>query len=128
MTAHFILFVADQKRARDFYRPVLQREPRLDEPGMTEFDLGGDAILGLMPEESISSLLGPSLPNPGSARGAPRAELYLHVTDPQEYLRRLVASGGTLIDEVRLRDWGDNAGYGLDLDGHLLAFAERPVD
>ena len=54
--AQFILYVADQARARDFYRRVLAAEPVLDVPGMTEFDLGG-ATLGLMPAADIEALL-----------------------------------------------------------------------
>ena len=33
-TAHFILYVADQKRAAAFYRAALGLKPRLDVPGM----------------------------------------------------------------------------------------------
>ena len=54
--AVFILYVADQGRARDFYRHVLAAEPVLDVPGMTEFDLGG-ATLGLMPASDMEALL-----------------------------------------------------------------------
>jgi hypothetical protein len=39
--AVFILYIAGQARAMDFYRHVLAAEPALDMPGMTEFDLGG---------------------------------------------------------------------------------------
>ena len=52
----FILYVADQARARDFYRRVLAAEPVLDVPGMTEFDLG-EATLGLMPAADMEALL-----------------------------------------------------------------------
>jgi catechol 2,3-dioxygenase-like lactoylglutathione lyase family enzyme len=45
-----ILYVADQKRSRDFYRNILGIEPSLDVPGMTEFPLTDNASLGLMPE------------------------------------------------------------------------------
>lgn len=89
---------------------------------MTEFGLPGGAVLGLMPETGIRRLL-PSLPYPASARGAPRAELYLVVTSPTEALARALAAGATAVSPVLPRDWGDDAGYCLDPDGHLLAFA-----
>lgn len=40
----FVLYVADQTQSAAFYAAMLGREPRLDVPGMTEFDLpgGGD--------------------------------------------------------------------------------------
>lgn len=35
----FILFVADQTRSTEFYRKLLDKEPVLEVPGMTEFEL-----------------------------------------------------------------------------------------
>lgn len=37
-----ILYVANQQRSRDFYASILQIEPSLDAPGMTEFKLSND--------------------------------------------------------------------------------------
>jgi hypothetical protein len=90
---------------------------------MTEFRLGPSCVLGLMPEAGIRRLLGDRLPDPALARGIPRAELYLTVEDPGAYLRRAVAAGGKELSPVVRRDWGDDAGYCLDLDGHVIAFA-----
>lgn len=47
------LYVADQSRATEFWRAVLDQPPSLHEPGMTEFSLGADTVLGLMPERNI---------------------------------------------------------------------------
>jgi uncharacterized protein len=74
---HFILYVHDQVTATAFWTAVLGRCPSLDVPGMTEFTLTPGTVLGLMPEASIRALLGPALPDPASARGIPRCELYL---------------------------------------------------
>ena len=127
MISHFILYVADQSRSRDFYATVLSLTPRLDVPGMTEFELADGAVLGLMPEEGIMRLLGPSLPDPRSARGIPRAELYLHVADPAESHRRALDAGARELSPPRLRDWHHTVAYCLDPDGHVLAFAAAHV-
>jgi RimJ/RimL family protein N-acetyltransferase/predicted enzyme related to lactoylglutathione lyase len=119
---HFILYVRDQERARAFYEAALGVAPRLHAPGMTEFALPGGAVLGLMPEAGIRRLL-PDLPDPALARGAPRAETYLIVAEPRASLARAVAAGATELSPVLPRDWGDDAGYCLDPDGHVLAFA-----
>jgi RimJ/RimL family protein N-acetyltransferase len=119
---HFILYVRDQERARAFYEAVLGVAPRLHAPGMTEFALAGGAVLGLMPEAGIRRLL-PTLPDPALARGAPRAETYLIVASPRESLALAVAAGATELSPVLAREWGDDAGYCLDPDGHVLAFA-----
>lgn len=123
MTAHFILYVADQQRSRAFYEAVLGCEPRLHVPGMTEFALPGGAVLGLMPENGIRSLLGPSLPDPAAARGIPRAELYLIVDEPAELHARALRAGARELSALAARSWGHAAAYSLDPDGHVLAVA-----
>ncbi|TVR87573.1 MAG: GNAT family N-acetyltransferase [Trueperaceae bacterium] len=121
-TAHLILYVRDQERSRVFYEAALDVAPRLHVPGMTEFELGRGAVLGLMPEDGIRRLL-PTLPDPALARGGARAELYLLVAAPRERLARALAAGANELSPVLPRDWGDEAGYCLDPDGHVLAFA-----
>jgi len=123
--AHFILYVSDQARSTAFYEIVLDRPPRLNVPGMTEFDLGEGAVLGLMPEAGIRRLLGERLPGPSGARGAPRCEIYLLVADPGGRHRRALAAGATELSPVLARGWGHEAGYSLDPDAHVLAFARR---
>lgn len=127
MSARFILYVADQARSAAFYRAVLERPPCLDVPGMTEFELGGGARLGLMPIAGIRRLL-PLLPDPDAARQAPRAELYLEVADPAAHHARALAEGARELSPLARRDWGHDAAYGLDPDGHVLAFARATVD
>jgi uncharacterized glyoxalase superfamily protein PhnB len=120
----FILYVADQRRSTDFYQQVLQREPILDVPGMTEFRLNDGAVLGLMPEAGITRIIG-SDPDPASGNGIPRAELYLPVDEVETAIARLLAAGGILLSAPARRSWGDHAGYGMDPDGHVIAFARQ---
>ncbi len=123
MKAHFILFVRDQRAATRFYREVLDLVPRLDVPGMTEFELGEGVVLGLMPSEGIRKLLGDALPDPDGAGPVSRAELYLLVEDPEAFHRRALDSGAVELSALSVRDWGHEAAYSLDPDGHVLAFA-----
>ena len=123
----FILYVADQAASREFYRAVLGLEPRLDVPGMTEFELTSSAVLGLMPIAGIRRLLGDAILDPQLAGSIPRCELYLPADDPQAMLERVVAAGGKLLSPAQPRNWGDVVAYGADLDGHVLAFA-KPDD
>lgn len=122
--AHFILYTSDQDASTRFYTEVLGIQPRLHVPGMTEFDLSGGAVLGLMPEAGIKRLLGDALPDPSLAAGTPRAELYLLVDSASASHRRALAAGARELSPVQPRDWGHHAGYSLDPDGHVLAFAE----
>ena len=70
--AEFILYVADQARARDWWAATLDNAPSLDVPGMTEFDLDG-ATLGLMPAAGITALIGDGL----RVGDGQRCEVYL---------------------------------------------------
>ena len=118
-----ILYVADQARARAFYATVLEVEPTLDVPGMTEFPLPGGARLGLMPEAGIKTLLGEALPDPAGAAGVPRAELYLRVEDPAALHARALSAGARELSGLEARPWGDEVAYSLDPDAHVLALA-----
>jgi catechol 2,3-dioxygenase-like lactoylglutathione lyase family enzyme len=119
MIPHFILYVRDQSASGAFYRAVLGREPRLDVPGMTEFELEG-AVLGIMPEAGIRRLLGGGLPETTAGL---RAELYLMVDDPAAFHRRALEAGAHELSPLEERDWGHVAAYSLDTDGHVVAFA-----
>ena len=121
--AHFILYVRDQDTSTRFYSRVLGIEPGLEVPGMTEFTLPGGARLGLMPEADIKSLLGEGLPDPASAAGIPRSEIYLYVDDPSSYHERALENGARELSPLLPRGWGDTAAYSLDPDGHVVAFA-----
>ncbi len=124
MGAMFILYVADQDRSEAFYAKALQQGPSLSVPGMTEFDLGGGATLGLMPSKGIRRLLGDVLPDPEKATGIPRAELYLRVEDAERQHRWALDAGAVELSPLADRDWGDRAAYSMDPDGHVLVFAE----
>ena len=124
MDVHTILYVSDQHASTEFYATVLDRPPRLDVPGMTEFELAPGSVLGLMPEAGIRALLGDTIADPAAARGIPRAEIYLRVDDdPAGWHARALAAGARELSPPAMRDWGDVAAYSLDPDGHVLAFA-----
>lgn len=123
MIVHTILYVADQQVSTEFYSFILQLNPTLNVPGMTEFKLSDSHVLGLMPESGIKKLLGDKLTDPASAQGIPRVELYLRVNAPEDFHQRVLSRGMKELSPVQPRNWGDRAGYTLDPDGHVLAFA-----
>ena len=128
MRAHFILYVEDQARSRAFYGQVLDQRTVLDVPGMTEFELGVDAILGLMPEAGIRRLLPELDPGPGGPASRLRAELYLHTASPAASYARALAAGATALSPPELRAWGDVVAYCLDPDRYVIAFAARTTE
>jgi uncharacterized protein len=90
---------------------------------MTEFELPGGSVLGLMPIAGIRRLLGAAFPDPATAIGTPRSELYLLVDDARISHQRALAAGARELSPVIRRDWDHAVGYSLDPDGHVLAFA-----
>jgi lactoylglutathione lyase len=119
-----ILYVADQLRSRDFYEKAFGISPTLDVPGMTELVIG-DMTLGLMPEKGIAKILGDTIAHPETGSGIPRCELYLYVDDPREQYEKALAAGAKGLSPPAARDWGDEAAYCADPDGHILAFARK---
>ena len=125
MMIQFILYVANQTRSTEFYSSILQAEPVLNTPGMTEFLVSPDCELGLMPEAGIAKIFGETTPHPSTGSGIPRCELYLSVEDAQNEFSGALHAGATSVDPVAPRDWGDTVGYVADPDGHIIAFAQR---
>ena len=122
---HFILYVRDQAVSTAFYTEVLGIEPELNVPGMTEFRLSVETILGLMPSSGIERLLGPSLGDASPAPDTARGELYLVVDDAEAYHVRALKAGGRELSPLLPRDWGHSVAYSMDADGYVLAFASR---
>lgn len=121
----FIIYVKDQEKARQFYQNVLQREPTLDVPGMTEFELSENTFLGIMPGEGIVKILENKINNPNNIKDMPRCELYLYVSNPDEHYERTIEAGGQGISKGQWRNWGDYVSYCMDLDGNVIAFASK---
>lgn len=121
----FILYCADQKKSTDFYRILLEKEPVLEVPGMTEFELSPTLKLGLMPENGIAKIIESKTQHPANGNGIPRCEIYLVVEDLQPYYKRATELNALLVDDPNVRDWGHKVCYFSDPDGHIIAFAEE---
>jgi len=121
----FILYVSNQEKSSSFYEKLLNIKPSLNVPGMTEFELLENVKLGLMPENGIAKIISEELPHPKNGNGIPRCEIYLKVKNPIEYFKRGIELGGKEISEFQNRDWGDKVGYISDLDGNIIAFAQK---
>lgn len=123
-----ILYVADQHRSKEFYAEILQRQPDLDVPGMTEFILADNLKLGLMPENGIAKILFDKTLHPSTGNGIPRCELYLHTDNIEESFKRAKKAGAKEISKIQDRDWDDTVCYLADFDGHIIAFATSNPD
>ena len=120
-----ILYVANQQASTDFYEKLFRQKADLNVPGMTEFRLSDTCKLGLMPNDGIAKILKDKTPHPQTGQGIPRCELYFYVADVATEYANALALGAKEISGIENRDWGDKVCYFADLDGHVIAFAER---
>lgn len=122
---HFeiILYVNDQDKSCEFYSKIFRQLPTLNVPGMTEFTIGNNCKLGLMPNNGIAKIIFPKTPHPEKGNGIPRCELYFNVQDLELEYENAIQAGAKLISPIQDRDWGDKVCYFSDPDGHIIAFA-----
>lgn len=120
-----ILYVNDQEISSTFYERIFRTKPNLNVPGMTEFIISENCKIGLMPNKGIAKILADKTPHPDTGSGIPRCELYLYVDNIQSEFDNAVECGAKLICPITEMNWGDNACYFSDPDGHILAFAEK---
>src|SRR5690349_17626229 len=121
----FILYVADQQKSMAFYKMLLDKDPVLHVPGMTEFALNDNCKLGLMPESGIAKILSGNTPQPSSGNGIPRCELYLYCENMIEAMKNAEEAGAKEVNPLQPRDWGDSVVYYADLDAHIIALARK---
>lgn len=120
-----ILYVKDQQKSTQFYEQLFRKSPVLNVPGMTEFIINNQCKLGLMPNDGIAKIITPALPHPNLGNGIPRCELYFIVENLKVEYENVKKLNTTIISEIEPRNWGDTAFYFSDLDGHVIAFAEK---
>lgn len=120
-----ILYVKDQQKSTQFYEQLFRKSADLNVPGMTEFILNDFCKLGLMPNDGIAKIITPQLPHPNLGNGIPRCELYFLVENVEDEFEIIQNLGVNIISAIEPRDWGDTAFYFSDLDGHVIALAQR---
>lgn len=123
-----ILYVNDQQKSAVFYTKLFRQNPDLNVTGMTEFKLTENCKLGLMPNKGIAKILLDKTPHPDQGNGIPRCELYLYVENIELEFENAMKIGAKLISEIKNQDWGDKVCYFADIDGHIIAFAEKLND
>jgi steroid delta-isomerase-like uncharacterized protein len=123
-----ILAVDDLPRSVDFYRRAFGWALAVDVPVYAELALPGGMRLGLYGREGFARAAGaaPGRPAAGAPGAVAPTELYLHVDDLDAAVERLAAAGARPLSARAARDWGDEAAYFTDPDGHVVVVA-RPL-
>lgn len=123
-----ILYVNDQQESTNFYLKLFRQNPDLNVPGITEFKLAENCKLGLMPNKGIAKILSNKTPHPDIGNGIPRCELYFYVENIELEFENAINIGAKLISEIKDQDWGDKVCYFADIDGHIIAFAQKLIN
>jgi PhnB protein len=123
--SQFILYVENQLVSTEFYSKLLNQEPILNVPGMTEFKLTENSILGLMPAKGIKKLLENKIETFATPEDSIKAELYILVDNIEKYFNRAVSLNVSVLSGIKERDWGHRAVYFLDPDNYIVALAEK---
>jgi catechol 2,3-dioxygenase-like lactoylglutathione lyase family enzyme len=122
--SHFILYVQDQIKSSEFYSKLLNQKPALNVPGMTEFKLADNSVLGLMPAAGINKLLNNDYKAHTSLTNSIKAEVYLMVDSVEEYCDRAKLLNVPILKNLAEMDWGHRVIYFKDPDNYVLALAE----
>jgi catechol 2,3-dioxygenase-like lactoylglutathione lyase family enzyme len=120
-----IVAVADVVRSARFYREAFGWRARVEVPVYVEFELPGGRGFGVYQREGFGRNTG-RVPFAIPAGEIAPHELYFRVDDPAAACERLTRSGARLLDPLKARDWGDEAAYFADPDGHVLVVS-RPL-
>lgn len=125
LASEFILYIANQEVSSRFYEAIFRAKPTLEVPGMTEFTLSESLKIGLMPNDGIAKIITPTTVHPEKGNGIPRCELYFYVENLELEYQNALQAGAKIISGIENRNWGDRVCYFADLDGHIIAFAEK---
>jgi 3-methyladenine DNA glycosylase AlkD/predicted enzyme related to lactoylglutathione lyase len=122
-----ILAVEDLPRAVAFYGAAFGWPQVEAAPVYAEFALPGGLRLGVYQREAFGRNTGQEPARLAPDELAP-TELYFHVDDLEEAIRRLQAAGARTLSARAVRAWGDEAAYLADPDGNVLVVARPWVE
>lgn len=120
-----VLAVADVDRSVAFYDAAFGWPIAVRVAVYAEMTTVGGPRVGLYQRDGFARNTGiaPTLAPPG---GIAPGELYFHVDDLTVAVQRLLHAGARELSPSAPRDWGDEAAYFADPDGHVLVVA-RPL-
>lgn len=123
-----ILAVADVRRSVAFYVAAFGWSVAADAaPAYAELELPGGARIGLYVRGGFARTAG-AAPADVPAGCVGPAEIYLRVEDLDGAIAALVAAGARPLSPRAPREWGDEAAYFADPDGHVVAVSMPPPE
>lgn len=120
-----VLAVTDIQRTRKFYDDAFGWETAVDDPVFVEYKLAEGVRVALASPSMHEDKYGrtPIMPD---ANGVTAVELYLRVADLDAAADRVINAGATVLAPKKLYDWGEEAVYLRDPEGHVIVLAAAP--
>lgn len=120
-----ILYVEDVRASMDFFCRAFGFEVKfIDEDGdFGELSTGETSIS--FASISLMTKLGKSPGSPNAKK--PVFELAFETNSVEEDLKRAIAAGATLIQDIREETWGQTTAYVSDPNGYLIEFC-TPIE
>lgn len=119
-----ILAVDNLERSLLFYSKAFDWALRIQGKQYAEFELPGGLGLALCTKDGFAKYTGR---RPEFSRGnVSPVQIYLRSDDLARSVARLHAAGGKPLSKSADRDWGEEAAYFADPDGHVLVVS-RPI-
>lgn len=120
---HFILDTDDLGKSRMFYSLLFDTEPIVDENNIVEFEIVPGVILGLQTAGLKDKLFDADIYSKYRNSKSGSSELYIECINAEEMHKKALSLGCLELSPFSKRNWGAEAGYSINHDGHILAFA-----
>jgi flavin reductase (DIM6/NTAB) family NADH-FMN oxidoreductase RutF/catechol 2,3-dioxygenase-like lactoylglutathione lyase family enzyme len=120
-----ILATADLNRAVAFYTEAFDWSIRVRNKTYVEFVLPNGRSLALCTQEGFKREVG-DWPQIAGEKGISDVQVYFRCENLPRAIAKLHTAGARPLSKVRERDWGEEAAYFADPDGHVIAMA-RPA-
>lgn len=118
-----VLAVRDLPSSVAFYEAALGWRRVVDAPSYVELAGEDGAGLGLYEATGYARNLGTSVAVLGEGPCGP-TEIYVRVEDARALDARLETAGARRVSGRRMRDWGEEVAYFVDLDRNVIAVAQ----
>ncbi len=120
---HVILISSDLAKSKMFYSLLFDTQPIVDEENIVEFEIVPGFIIGLATDELQTKLFDPDIFAKYRNNSGSNAELYIECENAEEMHKKALSLGCLELSPFTKRDWGDEVGYSINHEGHILAFA-----
>lgn len=121
---HIILDTKDLSKSKMFYSILFDTQPIVEDNNIVEFEIVPGFIIGLQTRELKEKIFDPDIYSKYSRESGSGSEIYIECDNAESMHRKALSLGCLELSPFTRMDWGHRAGYSINHDGHILAFAE----